>query len=169
MTEPTPRSDEIPVLPIDPDVEVAQSAGAPRPVHLRPAYIAVVFAGGALGTAAREALSLAFPPADGIPFVILGINVAGAFLLGFLLDALVRRGPDEGTRRMLRLLLGTGVMGGFTTYSALAADAARLIGSGSALAGILYGLATVLVGAAATWAGIALAAATHRASRRADR
>ncbi|MFT4306846.1 MAG: CrcB family protein [Microbacterium sp.] len=148
---------------------MTETTGPARPVHLRPASIAVVFAGGAVGTAAREALSLAFPPADGIPFVILGINVTGAFLLGFLLDALVRRGPDESTRRMLRLLLGTGVIGGFTTYSALAADAARLIGSGAVLAGILYGLATVLVGAAATWAGIALAAAAHRARRRAQR
>lgn len=166
MTEPTAETGEIHVLPVDSDVEVAVSAGRSRPVHLRPAYIAVVFAGGTVGTAAREALSLALPTgADGIPYVIFGINVVGAFLLGILLDALVRRGADDGRRRLLRLLLGTGVMGGFTTYSALATDAARLIGDGAAGAGVLYGLATVLVGAIATWAGIAVAAATHRPSR----
>ena len=159
-----------PALPIDPDVDADESvSGAPRPVHLRPSTLAVVFAGGAVGTAAREALSLAFPPVDGVPYAILVINVVGAFLLGVLLEALVRRGPDHGRRRTLRLLLGTGVLGGFTTYSALAADTAALLGSGAAPAGILYALGTVLIGAVATWAGIAVAAAAHRAARAADR
>lgn len=141
---------------------------ATRPVHLHPASLALVFAGGTVGTGAREALSLAFPPVDGVPYAILVINLAGAFLLGVLLDALVRRGPDQGRRRALRLLLGTGVLGGFTTYSALAADGAWLIGTGHAVSGILYGLVTVLVGALTTWGGIAVAGATHRARGDAD-
>lgn len=150
-------------LPLDPDLDAAESAvGAPRPIHLRPGALLLVFAGGTLGTAGREGLSLAFPPLDGIPYAIFGINIAGALLLGLLLESLARRGPDHGGRQRLRLLLGTGVMGGFTTYSALASDTAHLVGGGSVGAGLAYGIGTVLIGAVATWAGIALAAAAHR-------
>jgi len=150
-------------LPRDPDTEVED--GAARPVHLRPAYVVIVAAGGAAGASAREALALAFPAVNGIPYTILAINVVGALLLGLLVESLARRGPDHGRRRTLRLLLGTGVLGGFTTYSALATDAARLIADGRAAAGITYGLATVMIGAVVTWAGIALGVLTHAPSR----
>jgi CrcB protein len=153
-------------LPLDPDLDAAETAtGSSRPIHLRPGALLLVFVGGTLGTAAREALSLAIPPLNGIPYAIFGINIVGALLLGVLLESLVRRGPDHGGRQRLRLLLGTGVMGGFTTYSALALDSARLIGSGTVGAGAAYAVGTVLVGAAATWTGIALAAAAHRRTR----
>src|SRR5699024_5610900 len=81
---------------------------------------------------------------------------------------LARRGPDEGARRTIRILIGTGFMGGFTTYSALAADAARLMGHGALSTGIGYGLATVVLGGLATWAGIAVGTATHRQTGTAD-
>lgn len=150
-------------LPLDPDLEAAESTtGAPRPIHLRPGALLLVFVGGTLGTAAREALSLAFPPLDGVPYAIFAINIVGALMLGVLLESLARRGPDRGRRQRLRLLLGTGVMGGFTTYSALATDTAQLIGAGAIGAGLAYGLGTVLVGAIATGAGIAFASAAHR-------
>lgn len=150
-------------LPLDPDLDAAESAsGSPRPIHLRPGALLLVFVGGTIGTAAREALSLAFPPLDGIPYAIFGINITGALLLGVLLESLVRRGPDRGGRQRLRLLLGTGALGGFTTYSALATDTAHLIGSGSAGIGMAYGVGTVLIGAVATWGGIALAAGRAR-------
>ena len=133
-----------------------------RPPHLRPAYLLLVLVGGALGTGAREGISLAFPPVDGIPVAVLVINVVGAFLLGWLLDGLARRGPDGGRRRPVRLLLGTGLLGGFTACSTLATGAARPLGAGRTTAGLTYALLTVVVGAAATFAGIALAAVTHR-------
>ncbi|MBU4465570.1 MAG: CrcB family protein [Actinobacteria bacterium] len=152
-------------LPDDSDIEVDDRPGG-RSVHLRASFLALVFAGGVLGTAAREALSLAFPTGDGIPYAIFGINVLGAFLLGLLLEALVRRGTDHGGRRAVRLFFGTGVLGGFTTYSALATDAAALIGRGEVLSGVGYGLMTVLIGAAATFAGIVVGAATHRSEAR---
>lgn len=155
-------------LPLDPDLEAAESdAGAPRAIHLRAGALLLVFIGGTIGTAAREALSLTFPPIGGIPYAIFGINIVGALLLGVLLEALVRRGPDHGTRQHLRLLLGTGVLGGFTTYSALATDAAHLIGAGAVGAGLAYGIGTVVVGAVATGCGIALASAIHRRGSRA--
>lgn len=164
MTDPT--TNEIPALPIDSDAPANEvHDGTPRAVHLRPSSLGLVAVGGTLGTAAREALSLAIPPINGIPFAIFGINVLGAFLLGVLLDALVRRGEDHGLRRNLRLLLGTGLLGGFTTYSALATDTAALLGGGTPGIAVLYSLATVLIGAAATWVGIASSSAQHRRLR----
>ncbi|WP_413354467.1 fluoride efflux transporter FluC [Microbacterium sp. 1P06AB] len=137
-------------------------APAPRPVHLAWSSILLVLVGGTAGTAAREALSLAIPPVGGIPVAIFLINIVGALFLGSLLEALSRRGPDAGRRRSLRLLLGTGFAGGFTTYSALAVDTGVLVTGGDAFVGVLYALATVAVGALATVTGIALAASRHR-------
>jgi CrcB protein len=131
-------------------------------VHLRAASWALVAVGGTGGTAAREGLSLAIPVMNGIPVATLGINIAGAFLLGVLLEALVRRGEDHGLRRNLRLLLGTGFLGGFTTYSALAVDTAGLLGDGQPGSAVGYSLATVLIGAAGTWAGIACSGIRRR-------
>lgn len=130
------------------------------PSHLRLPFLGLVFVGGALGTAAREALVLFLPTSHDFPWVILSINVVGAFLLGLLLEALAMRGPDRGIRRTVRLLVGTGFMGGFTTYSTLATAVASLVGAGSAGIGIAYGLATVVLGGMATWAGFAVAIGT---------
>lgn len=136
-----------------------------RPVHLRLPYLCLVVGGGTIGTAAREGLTLAFPPAGGIPYATFAINVSGAFLLGLLLDALVRMGPDDGLRRRIRVMVGTGFMGGFTTYSALAVTTAGLLGEGGVGISIAYGLGTVLIGGAATGAGITTATVLHGRSR----
>ncbi|QNO36710.1 CrcB family protein [Protaetiibacter sp. SSC-01] len=157
-----PAPDAAPELPSDPDTDVVEVPPAPPARALvTPANLALVFVGGTLGTAAREALTLLIPAAGGIPWAVLLANLVGAFALGFLLEELVRRGPDHGIRRSLRLLLGTGFLGGFTTYSALATDAALLFGSGDGWLATLYGLGTVLVGAGATFAGILLGSLRH--------
>lgn len=131
-------------------------------MHLHWRSILFVFVGGALGTTVRFLLSAAVPEVGGIPVVTFGINVVGAFLLGWLLEALALRGPDEGLRRDARLFVGTGILGGFTTYSAFAVDTDGLIASANVGGGILYAAATIVVGAAATVAGIALGAALGR-------
>ena len=132
------------------------------PVHLHWRHILLVFAGGAMGTAVRYLLSSAVPPAAGVPVGTFGINVVGAFLLGWLLEALALRGPDTGRRRRLRLFAGTGILGGFTTYSAFAVDADGLIVAHQPGLSILYAAATIVVGALASVAGIALGAALGR-------
>ncbi|KQO60066.1 hypothetical protein ASF23_15295 [Curtobacterium sp. Leaf261] len=126
-------------------------------MHLRWRFLGVVAVGGALGTAARDALSGLFPAQHGVSWAIFWINVAGALLLGLLLEHLAHRGPDEGRRRTMRLLLGTGVLGGFTTYSTLATSTALLFLDSRGLVGAGYGLLTVLVGAAATALGLVVA------------
>jgi CrcB protein len=129
-----------------------------RAVHLRPSMLAVVAVGGAIGTAAREGLALAIPAAGGLPVAILLVNVAGAFVLGILLEALIRLGPDVGGRRLVRLAAGTGFCGGFTTYSTLAVAVAELLRAGTTGLAIGYALGSVLLGALASWAGVAVGA-----------
>ncbi len=161
MTAGDPAHETTSGLPADPDTASPDTTPRDRPAHLRPDYIGAVFVGGCCGVAAREALIDRFPT-DGVPWTVFVINIVGAFLLGILLEALARRGPDIGRRRFLRMLVGTGFMGGFTTYSALATDAADLLSSGSPGAGAAYGVGTVIVGAIATWTGIAIGTLTHR-------
>ncbi|MDP9737319.1 MULTISPECIES: fluoride efflux transporter FluC [unclassified Curtobacterium] len=130
-----------------------------RPPHLRWRYLGLVALGGAIGTGVRAALAAAFPAVDGISWTILGINVVGAFCLGVLLEALAHAGPDLGRRRALRLFVGTGVLGGFTTYSTLADDTARLLDVGHWGAGAGYALLSVVLGLAAAAAGAWVAGA----------
>jgi CrcB protein len=121
--------------------------------------VLAVFVGGAAGTALRVVVGLLVRPVDAVPVGTMGINVLGAFALGLLLAVLARGGPDAGRRRTARLLLGTGVLGGFTTFSALAVDTAALVDAGRMLGALAYGLGSVL-------AGVLAAAVGARAGRR---
>ena len=149
-------------LPVDSDLEVAETpTGAPRPVHLRWRYMGLVLVGGSLGTAARYLLSTVIPAWQEIPLGTFAINILGALALGILLETLIRRGPDEGMRRTLRLLVGTGMLGGFTTYSSFAVDTDGLLAADQLWGSLLYSAATLFVGAAASAVGIVVAAAGH--------
>ncbi|MWB99477.1 CrcB family protein [Agromyces seonyuensis] len=119
----------------------------------------LVFLGGCLGVALRFVLEAVWPAASGAwPWTTFAINLAGAFLLGLLLETLARGGPDEGLRRSLRLGVGTGVLGGFTTYSTFSVEADRLLGAAPAL-GFAYALVSILAGLVAAGAGMLLAGA----------
>lgn len=140
--------------------------GAHRPVHLRPQYLVLVFIGGGIGAVARFLISAAVPDWQGVSIATFGINVTGAFLLGLLTQALVLGGRDVGLRRTARLLVGTGMLGGYTTYSTFAVGTNGLLVAGQVWWGLGYGLATVVVGGAASWAGIAMAVRLHRGRAR---
>jgi CrcB protein len=134
-----------------------------RPAHLDPRLIAVVAVGGALGTTARWALTSAVGSASsGWPTATFVENLLGSFLLGALLEALLRRGSESRRGRVVRLGAGTGVLGGFTTFSSLAIEMERLIAAGQVTMAVLYGVLSVLFGLLACIAGIALAARHHR-------
>ena len=143
-------------------------APAPRAAHRRPGLLALIFVGGALGTGARAALEN-LSPADptGIPWITLCINVIGSLLLGLLLETLARTGDDTGRRRAARLTLGTGVLGGFTTYSTFAVETVQRLTSGSAAVGLGYAVGSVVLGVAAAAGGYVLARRTirHTAAR----
>lgn len=138
----------------------------PRPTYLHPTLLGTVAAGGSVGTLARALLFDAFPPPpNGWPWVTFGVNVAGAFLLGLLLHGLALRGPDAGRRRLARLGLGTGVLGGFTTYSTFALESATLSRDGHAMLAAWYDGASLLAGVLAAGAGYLLAAGLPRPPR----
>lgn len=138
-----------------------------RPPHLQPGLVALVGLGGAVGTLARFGLTRVLPTGPGWPVATFVANLVGAFLLGLLLEGLVHRGPEDETRRRLRLALGTGVLGGFTTFSAMAIEVERLGADGNALLGGAYGLVSIVAGVACAGAGVALAARRHDRRERA--
>lgn len=150
-------------LPLDPD---AAGPGQSPPLHLQPRLMLVVLAGGVVGTPARYGLAEALPTRTGHwPAGTFVANLLGAFLLGALLEGLARRGDDSGRRRLLRLGLGTGFLGAFTTYSTLAVEADLLVRAHRPGLAVGYALASVLGGLLLSTAGIAAAAAHHRATR----
>jgi CrcB protein len=134
------------------------TASGARPAFPPWRFVGIVLLGGTVGTALREVITVATPRLGPVPIATVGINVVGAFLLGLLLEHLARSGPDVGARRDLRLLLGAGGLGGFTTYSALATDTALLGSQAGVVIALLYSLGTLVVGGFASWAGIAVAA-----------
>lgn len=136
---------------------------AGRPVHLQPLPLALVVAGGMLGTPARYAVGLALPTRSGSwPAGTLLCNLLGALLLGVLLEGLLRAGTDTGRRRLVRLAAGTGFLGSFTTYSTLAVETDLLVRSHRPGLAVGYAAVTLLAGLVLSAAGIGLAAARQR-------
>jgi CrcB protein len=130
---------------------------SPRPPHRNPRLLALVALGGAAGSVARYAVSLAVPAtASGWPLGTLTVNVVGAFALGLLLTALARRGPETPQVRLVRLTVGTGVLGGFTTWSSFALETERLLADGAVLVAAGYVGASLVVGTLAATAGVLL-------------
>ncbi|WP_425307633.1 CrcB family protein [Ammonicoccus fulvus] len=128
----------------------------------QPRLLALVFAGGAVGTLARALLESAFPVGPGaFPWTTFGINIGGAFSLGLLLTVLARLGPDGGWRQAVRLGLGTGLLGGFTTYSLLAVETLQRL----PLVGLGYAIASVVLGVAAAGLGVRAARLVVREPR----
>lgn len=125
--------------------------------------LALVFAGGCLGTTVRSELSTAFPQAaHGWPWTTFWINLSGALVLGCLLGALARFGSDEGWRRRARLGLGTGVLGGYTTYSTFAVEVVERQRDSLLALGLGYALVSVVGGILAAAVGLRLGASVRR-------
>ena len=113
-----------------------------------------VAAGGALGAAARYLVGVAAMRlvGPGFPWATLAVNVLGSFLMGVLVVVLARRGGQH-----LAPFLMTGVLGGFTTFSAFSLDVATLYERGAVASAAAYAAASVLLSVAGLFAGLALA------------
>lgn len=116
-----------------------------------PRAVVVVAAGGALGALARYGLAEAFPVAPRtFPTTTFVVNVTGAFVLALVLETLARRGAAD---HWVRLMVGVGVLGAFTTFSTMATELALLwrddevgIALGYAGASVIAGVVAVVVG-----------------------
>src|SRR4051812_13352614 len=105
--------------------------------------LAAVFVGGAVGTLARAILATTFvdDPARW-PWATFGVNVVGAFLLGYFTTRLQERLPLSAYRRPL---LGTGLCGGLTTFSTMQLEVLHMLDAGRL--GLALGYVAASVGA----------------------
>jgi fluoride exporter len=137
------------------------------PVRREWDILAVVSAGGALGSLGRWAVSHALPHAEGrVAWATSVENLSGALLLGLLMAVVLGVGSPG---RYLRPFLGVGVLGGYTTFSAYMLDTRALLVAGHLPAALAYLLGTLLGGLAAVWAGLAAGRGLVAAGRRGRR
>ena len=112
----------------------------------------LVFAGGALGSLARYAVSSSVAARLGpsFPYGTLAVNLIGGLLMGVLTGLLLRANAGENAR----LFFGVGILGGFTTFSAFSLDCWKLIDAGQFGLSFVYMAVSVLGALAALMLGL---------------
>ncbi len=119
-------------------------------------HLILVAVGGAIGAALRHLVNLAslrlFGP--NFPWGTMAINIAGSFAMGVFIELLARRFNASSE---LRLFVATGILGGFTTFSAFSLDFATLWERGEAMPAVGYAVASVVGAIAAIFLGMWLA------------
>jgi len=115
----------------------------------------IVFIGGGLGAALRHGVNVGTARLFGtsFPYGTLTVNIVGCLVMGLLTGYFAFKGDVS---QHWRLLLTTGVLGGFTTFSAFSLDVALLYERGEVTLAAVYVLASVLVSLAGVFAGLAL-------------
>lgn len=114
--------------------------------------LALVMIGGAVGSALRYGVSHLVATVPGtFPWSTFAVNIVGSFVLGVLIGTSL---VSTAVSRPLLLLLGTGLCGGFTTYSAFAVETALLAQEGHISTAATYVIATLLCCAVAAFGGI---------------
>ncbi|KAA9131929.1 fluoride efflux transporter CrcB [Marinihelvus fidelis] len=124
--------------------------------------LAVAF-GGAVGAGLRFLVGMGVHHwmGKGFPWGTLAVNIIGSALIGYCLVILPEQ---QGASPLPRLLLITGVLGGFTTYSAFSVETLQLFHAGQLQRAMLNVLVTVACCLAAVWVGHALARWLHGAA-----
>lgn len=119
----------------------------------------LVFLGAGIGGALRHGVNQACARVCGIafPWGTLTVNVVGSLAMGLVVGWLAAR-VDSGWSQPLRLLVTTGILGGFTTFSAFSLDAVALWERGATVAALAY----VGISVAASIAALALGLAAMR-------
>ncbi|MET7683811.1 fluoride efflux transporter CrcB [Streptomyces sp. NPDC005423] len=149
MTAPKPQAvDEA----TDPDVDLHLPDQRRLSWRAQAPIVAVVALGGAIGASARYGASLLWPAATGaFPWTTLWINAVGCAVIGVFMVVIT---DVWAAHRLVRPFFGTGVLGGFTTFSTYAVDIQKLVDSGHARTGLLYLAATLLAALAAVWLAV---------------
>ncbi len=128
-------------------------------------HFLIVAAGGAIGAGLRHLVGLGALRFLGtaFPFGTMTVNVAGSFLMGALVAWLALKadiagwpGMVFGTGQNMRLFLATGLLGGFTTFSAFSLDAMLLWERGEGGLAAIYVIGSVALSVAGLFAGLAL-------------
>jgi fluoride exporter len=135
-----------------------QLAQSPNPGYgARMGNLIYVMAGGALGAGARHLVGAAMLARLGpcYPWGTLAVNLVGGLLMGLLVGVTARTGASEH----FRLLLGVGVLGGFTTFSAFSLESWGMIETGQMLVALGYIGASVVGAIAALGLGLWMARA----------
>lgn len=117
--------------------------------------VILVFVGGAIGAMVREFLMLGVPDlSDGFPMPILVANLVAAFLLGLVTGLHKRRAVSDDVNTMV----GTGIMGGLSTFSSFVYGAVVLMtaSASGAVVAVLYVLVSLVLGYGAVLAGLKL-------------
>ena len=119
-------------------------------------HLILVAAGGAIAAALRHLVNLASLRlvGPGFPWGTMAINVMGSFAMGVFIELLARR---FNASNELRLFIATGVLGGFTTFSAFSLDFAVLWERGAALPALTYAITSVVGSILALFLGLWLA------------
>lgn len=116
----------------------------------------LVAIGGAIGAALRHLVGIltlkAFGP--GFPWGTFTVNVVGSFVMGVIVELIARK---FNASLEWRLFLMTGLLGGFTTFSSFSLDTAFLWERGETTFAFVYVMASVVIGIAALFAGLAVA------------
>jgi fluoride exporter len=113
----------------------------------------IVAFGGAIGAGLRYLANLSAVRlfGAGFPWGTLGINITGSFFMGLYIEILSRR---FGGSQELRLFVTTGVLGGFTTFSAFSLDFANLFERGQIIAAVGYAIGSVVFSLIAVFTGL---------------
>lgn len=129
---------------------------------MNPAYFFLVFMGGGLGAVLRYAINLLIQPRDDarlVPIHTLCVNLMGSLAIGLLAGMV---GGVGKLHEPARLLLVTGLLGGFTTYSAFSYETFELLRAQRIGAAAGYAAVTVVGCMLAVWGGWALGAIASR-------
>ncbi len=114
------------------------------------ALLVVISIGGAIGAAARYIIGIAWPTRTGaFPISTLMINILGCALIGILM-VLITEGWNA--HRLVRPFLGTGILGGFTTFSTYTVEVQRLVVTAHTNIALLYLIITPIGALLAVWA-----------------
>lgn len=113
----------------------------------------IVFLGAGIGGALRHGVNVAALRlvGAGFPWGTLAINIAGSFVMGLVAEYFALK---SGLPQQWRLFLTTGILGGFTTFSAFSLETALLYERGELLAAGLYMLGSAVLAVAGLFAGL---------------
>ncbi|MFF4183654.1 fluoride efflux transporter CrcB [Streptomyces sp. NPDC001691] len=138
--------------PTDPDVDLAVPAQRREVAHGLGPVVAVVALGGVVGACARYGASLLWVTHPGsFPWTTLLVNGVGCAVIGVFMVVITE---VWAAHRLVRPFFGTGVLGGFTTFSTYAVDIQKLLAAGQPRAGLAYLALTLVTALTMVWSAV---------------